>query len=160
MYVLLNAYLSASTETNPFGFTVFQFVAGAIGVGAAQNMFNNRLIETLPRLAPDATVQQVLNVGAYDLAGAFEGDTLLGVKRAYLVGLRAAWALSIALSGCTVVVAFFGEWKNFKPPTPPGGAPPGGAPPEGAPGPQEPEAEKNNAEKGAAVPPAKVGDAA
>ena len=117
-------------------------------------MFDNRLVESLPRYAPGVSVRQVLDVGASDLEGSFQGAQLLGVKQVYMVGLRAAWALSIALSCCTFAVAFLGVCKNFKPPTPPWvtlGAPPGAT---------KPEAEKMNAEFGVAVPLAKIGDAA
>ena len=114
-------------------------------------MFDNRMLQSLPRYAPGVTSAQVLAVGASDLAGSFQGAQLLGVKQAYLVGLRAAWALSIALSGVTFVVAFLGEWKSFKPAGPPGAAP--GAPPKA-------EAEKANATVGVAVPPGEIGHAA
>jgi MFS transporter, DHA2 family, glioxin efflux transporter len=98
--------------------TVFQFVAGAIGVSSAQSIFNNRLITSLPAYAPDVTAEQVLAVGAYDLRGAFTDSQLPGVLQCYMVGLRSAWALSIALSGLTFVISFLAEWKSIKPKTP------------------------------------------
>jgi hypothetical protein len=36
-----------------------------------------------------------------------------------MVGLRAAWALSIAFSGLTFLVSFLAEWKSIKPKIPP-----------------------------------------
>lgn len=93
---------------------VFQFVAGAIGVSSAQSIFNNRLIVNLPVYAPDVIVDQVLAVGAYDLRGAFTGAQLLGVLHCYMIGLRGAWAFSVALSGMAVLISFLAEWKSIK----------------------------------------------
>ena len=130
----------------------FQFVGAAIGVATAQNIFDNRLIGSLPRLAPGISTQQVLDVGAYDLAATFYGDDLLGVKKAYMVGLRAAWVLSIALCGSSFVCAFFGEWKSFKPAVPPGGT-------SGAPA-KKPDEVKAKGADGTAIPLTEVGAAA
>jgi len=85
---------------------VFQFVAGAIGVSSAQSIFNNRLIANLPLYAPDMTADKVLAVGAYGLRGAFTDVQLPGVLQCYMIGLRGAWAFSIALSGMTFLISF------------------------------------------------------
>ena len=91
----------------PDNITVFQFLAGSIGVGATQNVFDNRLITSLPTYAPDVSVTDVLNVGAYDLLGAFPNPVeLLGVLQSYMQGLKAAWIFSIALSACTLLISF------------------------------------------------------
>ncbi|MCJ1396154.1 hypothetical protein MMC18_009043 [Xylographa bjoerkii] len=102
----------------------FQFLAGSIGVGAAQNIFDNRLIASLPTYAPTVSVADVLNVGAYDLPGAFPDPIeLLGVLQSYMQGLKAAWIFSIVLSACTFLISFTAPWKSIKPkPSPPAAA--------------------------------------
>jgi hypothetical protein len=85
---------------------VFQFVAGAIGVSSAQSIFNNSLIANLLLYALDVTADQVFAVGAYGVRGAFTNVQLLGVLQCYMIGLRGAWAFSIALSGMTFLISF------------------------------------------------------
>jgi len=93
----------------------FQMLGGAIGVSVAQNIFDNRLVQSLPKLAPNVSVQTVLNVGAYGLQRNFSGDQLEGILKSYMVGLKAAWALSIAMFGVACIVALIGERKSIKP---------------------------------------------
>ncbi|THC93732.1 hypothetical protein EYZ11_006772 [Aspergillus tanneri] len=93
----------------------FQFVGGSFGTSCAQAIFNNGLLKSLPRLAPDVSPESVQSTGAYDLRGVFSGDQLLGVLQAYMVGLKHAWIMSIVLSGATLILAFCGEWINIKP---------------------------------------------
>ncbi|EAW11909.1 MDR family MFS transporter [Aspergillus clavatus NRRL 1] len=102
----------------------FQFVGGSFGTSCAQAIFNNGLLESLPRLAPDVSPQLVLSTGAYNLRGVFSGDQLLGVLQAYMVGLKHAWIMSIVLWGVTLILAFCGEWINIKPKAPPAASQP------------------------------------
>ena len=87
----------------------FQFLTDIIDVVIAQNMFDNRLLFSLPRLALDISPQQVLAIGAYDLIGSFHENELLRVKKAYIIDLRAAWALSIAICEGSFVITFLSE---------------------------------------------------
>lgn len=92
----------------------FQFVGAATGVACGQSIFNNQLIAALPRLAPDVDASAVLRAGAYGLARTFpDPKQLEEVLKSYIVGLRAAWAFSIALSGMAVLVAFLPRWENI-----------------------------------------------
>ncbi|KAI9642731.1 hypothetical protein NHQ30_008462 [Ciborinia camelliae] len=92
----------------------FQFVGAATGVACGQSIFNNQLIEALPRLAPDVDVQTVLDSGAQGLSKIFPDPVQLEqVLMSYIVGLRAAWAFSIALSGLAFIVAFMPRWENI-----------------------------------------------
>jgi len=93
----------------------FQFVGSAIGLATGQNILDELLLKSLPTHAPSVSPQNVLSVGAYNLGGTFNPIELLGVRRSYIIGLRGAWAFSVALTGFTFVVGFLGVWRNFKP---------------------------------------------
>lgn len=62
--------------------------------------------------APETTPAEVLSIGPYDLGSHFSGATLLGIKKAYVDGLRGAWALSIALWGVAFFCAFLSKWPG------------------------------------------------
>ncbi|KAF9884655.1 hypothetical protein FE257_001408 [Aspergillus nanangensis] len=83
----------------------FQLGSGVIGVAAGESVFSNRLIQSLPHYAPGITGKEVLDVGASQLEQTFDGDTLLGVKKAYLVGIKDAWILTLAFCGAAFVVS-------------------------------------------------------
>lgn len=93
---------------------IFQFVGGAFGTSVAQSIFNNRLLANLPLYAPDVSPQKVIDVGASGLRAAFATEELMGVLRSYMVGLKNAWALSIAFSGLMFLISFCAEWKSLK----------------------------------------------
>ncbi|KAL3424015.1 major facilitator superfamily transporter [Phlyctema vagabunda] len=93
----------------------FQMLGGAIGVSVAQNIFDNRLVQSLPILAPSTSVETVLGVGAYGLQTSFSGNQLQGILESYMVGLKAAWALSIAMFGLACLVPLAAERKSIKP---------------------------------------------
>jgi hypothetical protein len=90
-----------------------------MGVSIAQSIFNNRLSASLPIVAPDVDIGQVLAAGATGLKDAFSHAQLSGVLRAYMIGLKAAWVWSIALGGMAFIVSFFVEWRSIKQKDPP-----------------------------------------
>ncbi|KAI0970358.1 MFS gliotoxin efflux transporter glia [Xylaria arbuscula] len=92
----------------------FQLVSGAIWVSISQTILNNRLIASLASSAPNISPQQIFQVGATDIRNVFHGADLDHVLKAYLDGLKSAWALSIALAGITFLSGFFAEWKNLR----------------------------------------------
>ncbi len=50
--------------------------------------------------------KNILLVGADELPKYYSGDDLTGVRQSYLEGLRASWALGIALFGVAFLFAF------------------------------------------------------
>ncbi|KXX83200.1 putative HC-toxin efflux carrier TOXA [Madurella mycetomatis] len=96
----------------------FQFIGGTLGIGIAQAIFNNGLINSLPEFVPNVTTMEVLSVGAYNLQNVFTGETLLGVLRAYMVGLHNAWIMSIAGAAVAVFLPLLGSFMKL-PKTPP-----------------------------------------
>jgi MFS transporter, DHA2 family, glioxin efflux transporter len=79
--------------------TVFQTIGGAFSNSAGQSAFVNRLLATLPKTAPEVSPELVLSTGASDLASVFPPDVLHGVLEAYMIGIKAAFAVAIAFSG-------------------------------------------------------------
>nr|QPF70306.1 major facilitator superfamily transporter [Lasiodiplodia theobromae] len=83
----------------------WQTLAGAICVSAAQSLFANRLVRSVPREVPGLNPGLVIATGATELRDVFGDDQIVGVIRAYMDGLKDAYALDIALAGCSVLVA-------------------------------------------------------
>lgn len=73
---------------------------------------NNGLLRSLPKHVPDIDPHDVLAVGAAGLENHFSGDTLAGVRLAWVDGLRGAWALGIALFGVAFLTAFIAKWPG------------------------------------------------
>jgi hypothetical protein len=65
------------------------------------------------------TAAHVLAAGAQGLRQAFPNPKdLAAVLTSYLIGLKAAWVFSIAMSGAAFITAFAGEWRSInEPPT-------------------------------------------
>jgi hypothetical protein len=84
-----------------------------LAISASSAITNNILLQKVPLYAPETTAAEVLAIGPYDLASHFSGDTLLGIKKAYVDGLHAAWALSIALWGVAFFCAFLSKWPGY-----------------------------------------------
>ncbi|KAL8890820.1 MAG: hypothetical protein Q9215_002046 [Flavoplaca cf. flavocitrina] len=92
----------------------FQLSSGAFAVSAAQSIFNNVLIQKLPSLAPEVSSAQILQAGTTEIEELFPADQVLGILLSYMAGLKAAWAMGIAVAGVTVMVSFLPQWKSIK----------------------------------------------
>ncbi|OKL59456.1 hypothetical protein UA08_05288 [Talaromyces atroroseus] len=92
----------------------FQLVSGAVSVSAAQSVFTNRLIASLPRYAPDVSVPQVVAVGATEIRSTFPSSQVQGILRAYMAGLKAAWAMGIGLAVLPVILSFCPQRVSIK----------------------------------------------
>ncbi|KAL9039546.1 MAG: hypothetical protein Q9180_002465 [Flavoplaca navasiana] len=92
----------------------FQLSSGAFAVSAAQSIFNNVLIQKLPSLAPEVSPAQILQAGTTEIEELFPADRVPGILLSYMAGLKAAWAMGIALAGVTVMVSFLPQWKSIK----------------------------------------------
>ncbi|KAL9040170.1 MAG: hypothetical protein Q9214_004593 [Letrouitia sp. 1 TL-2023] len=77
----------------------FQTIGGAFSTSAGQAAFVNRLLATLPKTAPGVNPHLVILTGASELQNVFPPHVLPGVLQAYMVGIKAAFAVSVAFSG-------------------------------------------------------------
>ncbi|KAI0404771.1 putative gliotoxin efflux pump [Xylaria palmicola] len=108
---------NADKATGLAAILVIQFYSASLTISAATAITNNLLLQKVALYAPETTPEQVLSVGPYELSAYFSGDTLLGIRKAYVDGLRGAWALSIALLGVAFLCAFLAKWPgNLTPP--------------------------------------------
>ncbi|KAK2611785.1 hypothetical protein N8I77_005109 [Diaporthe amygdali] len=97
----------------------FMLLAGGWGVAVSDAITNNILLKRLAHYVPDVSPEAVLAVGAAGIKDAYKGDVLIGVKKAYLDGLHASWALAIAAFGVTFLWALIPKFPGRL--TPPGG---------------------------------------
>lgn len=86
--------------------TVFQTIGGAFSTSAGQSAFVNRLIANLPHTAPGIDPTLVLATGASQLRNVFTPEQLPGILEAYMLGIKAAFAVSLAFCG----FAFLCSW--------------------------------------------------
>jgi MFS transporter, DHA2 family, glioxin efflux transporter len=90
---------------------VFQTIGGALFVSAAESIFGNRLLQSVSTNAPGVDPILVLHTGASEIRTVFLGVDLPGVLSSYMLGLKGAWALGLALAA-GAVVASFGPRRN------------------------------------------------
>ncbi|KAI1614547.1 DNA repair protein RAD50 [Exophiala viscosa] len=91
-----------------------QTFGGALFVSVAQNVFNNRLISTLPKYAPGIDPSIIVNVGATSLRNEIPAKYLQGVLFAYNLALTNTWYISVAMCCLQLIGAIFVEWKSVK----------------------------------------------
>ncbi|KAI1146866.1 putative gliotoxin efflux pump [Nemania diffusa] len=97
---------------------VTQFYSASLIISASSAITNNILIQKVPIYAPGVTSAEVLAIGPYDLGAHYSGDTLHGIRRAYIDGLRGSWALGIGLWGVAFFCAFLSKWPGYMIPPP------------------------------------------
>ncbi|KAK4897396.1 hypothetical protein LTR27_004916 [Elasticomyces elasticus] len=82
----------------------FQLLGGAIWIGVAQAIFSNRLVQGLTASLGAEDTMQVIAAGATGLRDLLAGDELRAAIESYMVGLRDAYAVSIALAGAGAII--------------------------------------------------------
>lgn len=92
---------------------VFVLVGGSFFLSAAQSAFNNQLIKTLATTLPEIDLATILGTGATQIRTAFTPAQVPLVIDAYMVGLRAVFAITIAAFGVSTIIGFFGSWKKL-----------------------------------------------
>ncbi|KAL2050628.1 hypothetical protein ABVK25_009136 [Lepraria finkii] len=92
----------------------FQLSSGAFSVSAAQSIFNNELVKNLATLAPGVNPSRVIQAGSTGITENFTKDQVTGILLSYMKGLKASWAMGIALAGVTLLISFWPEWRSIK----------------------------------------------
>jgi MFS transporter, DHA2 family, glioxin efflux transporter len=90
----------------PFPQTVIQTLGGAFSTAAGQSAFINTLLHQLPIKAPTVDPAAVILAGASELHRVFPPDILPGVLEAYMLAIKAAFAVGLGFCG----VAFLASW--------------------------------------------------
>ena len=93
--------------------TVFVTVGGAFFVSAAQSAFNNQMIKELGKRLPEIDPGMVLATGATQIRHAFSAEQVPVILDAYMIGLKAVFAVMIAAYGISTVVSVFGSWERL-----------------------------------------------
>jgi hypothetical protein len=88
-------------------------VGGAFFVSAAQSAFNNQMIKELAKRLPEIDPGLVLTTGATQIRHAFPASQVPVILDAYMVGLKAVFAVMIAAYGVSTLVSVFGSWERL-----------------------------------------------
>jgi hypothetical protein len=88
-------------------------VGGAFTVASAQAAFINRALHALKTTAPDVDASKLITTGASELRKVFTAEELPGVIEAYMRGLKAAFAVSIAFCGLAFIATLFVPWERL-----------------------------------------------
>ncbi|OQE15365.1 hypothetical protein PENFLA_c032G05761 [Penicillium flavigenum] len=91
----------------------FMTVGGAFFLSAAQCAFSNQLIKTITTKLPELDPAVAISTGATQIREAFTASQVPIVVDAYMVGLKAVFAITIAAFGVATVIGFFGSWKKL-----------------------------------------------
>ncbi|KIW81780.1 hypothetical protein Z517_04806 [Fonsecaea pedrosoi CBS 271.37] len=113
---LSNAQIHASPEDMSQVSAIVNFfvtIGGSFFISAAQSAFNNQLIRTLATTLPDIDPASVLTIGATQIRHAFTPTQVPAVIDAYMTGLKAVFAITIAAYGTSTIVGVFGSWKKI-----------------------------------------------
>jgi MFS transporter, DHA2 family, glioxin efflux transporter len=82
-------------------------------VSAAQAAFVNQLIRKLPMSAPGINPVTVIATDATELRTVFNADQLPGVLIAYVAGIKAAFAVAIAVAGMSFLFSLMSKWTRL-----------------------------------------------
>ncbi|KAJ9656120.1 hypothetical protein H2198_005176 [Neophaeococcomyces mojaviensis] len=113
---LSNAQVHATPQDMSQATAIVNFfvtVGGAFFLSAAQSAFNNQLIKTLAIKLPEINPAVVLGTGATQIREAFTAAQVPLVIDAYVVGLKAVFAITVAAYGVSTIVGFFGSWEKL-----------------------------------------------
>jgi len=91
----------------------FQTLGGALWLSAAQSVFVNRLIITVPKMDPTVNPIRVVATGAGKIREVFSADELVGIIDAYIDGIRGTFILACTVSGLAMLLALFLPWKKL-----------------------------------------------
>jgi hypothetical protein len=95
----------------------FQTLGGTLFVAVAQTVFQNGVVRAAKELVPDIDPALVLATGATQLRAALANigkeDELPEVLKAYMVGLKDTFRVSVGLTSAAVLAAVFVEWKSI-----------------------------------------------
>lgn len=95
----------------------FQIMGGSLLVSAGQAVFANTLVHQLASQAPGVSATTVIGTGATRLRSVFTAAQVPGILSAYMSGLKATYALAVALVGISVIFATMPKWERLKPKT-------------------------------------------
>lgn len=90
-----------------------QSISGAYFVSAANSIFDNYLLQTLARTAPQIDSSDILYIGVSELTKYYEGGQLALIRDAYMVGIEDVFAFALAGTVLTVLLALLIPFKRL-----------------------------------------------
>ncbi|MCJ1245267.1 hypothetical protein MMC30_002470 [Trapelia coarctata] len=91
-----------------------QTLGGSLCISAAQSAFVNTIIKSLSSTAPDINPLFVVATGATQIRNVFPPQTVPAILRAYMSGLKNAFAIGIAAAAMMLLIAGINKWHNLK----------------------------------------------
>jgi hypothetical protein len=91
----------------------FQTLGGALWLSAAQSVFVNRLIVTMPKVAPKINPLAVVATGAGRIRDVFAPEDVIGIVTAYIDGIKGAFVLASIVTGLAMLLALLLPWKRL-----------------------------------------------
>lgn len=88
-------------------------LSGAFFVTAAQSLFANRLLQAFASNAPEMNAMQILATGASEIREVFSGQSLKAVVEAYMIGVKAIFAFSLAGAAVMVLISLAIPFKKL-----------------------------------------------
>lgn len=83
----------------------FQTISGAVFISIAQVLFTNKLLQSVAANVSGVNPALVVITGATELRDKWSGETLMGILRSYMDGLKDAYTLAIAVGGVAVLIS-------------------------------------------------------
>ncbi|THW05582.1 MFS general substrate transporter [Aureobasidium pullulans] len=91
----------------------FVTIGGSFFISAVQRAFNNQVIKELVTNLPGTSPAMVLGIGATQIRQEFKALQVPIVLDAYMVGLKAVFAVTTAAFGISTFIGAFGSWKRL-----------------------------------------------
>ncbi|THY15224.1 MFS general substrate transporter [Aureobasidium pullulans] len=91
----------------------FVTIGGSFFISAVQCAFNNQVIKELVKTLPGIEPAVVLGIGATHIRQEFTASQVPIVLDAYMIGLKAVFAVTTAAFGISTLIGAFGSWKRL-----------------------------------------------
>lgn len=91
-----------------------QTLGGIISVSIAQNIFSNRLIANVRKVAPDVDPAIIQDSGVLDIKSKFTAEQLKRVLPAYNHSINQVLTIGAAMANVTAISAIFIPWRSLK----------------------------------------------
>lgn len=84
-------------------------------LSSAQAAFSNRLLSVVKVSAPNVDPAAVVATGATEIRAMFPADQVPGILMGYMAGIKLIFALITGVTGVSVIISLFGDWKRLDP---------------------------------------------
>ncbi|KAJ5642958.1 uncharacterized protein N7484_005465 [Penicillium longicatenatum] len=103
----------------PIGIAIITFaqsLSGALFISIAQTVFQNRLVASITKYAPEISPGAIIDAGAAHLSHSIPKQALPSVLYAYNIAVTQTFYVSVAAAALSFVGAALVQWKSMKRP--------------------------------------------